>query len=299
MNSSQLSSRVGRAAPGAPPLAGNKSPSAFTLIELLVVIAIIAILAGMLLPALSRAKGKAQGIACLANLKQFQLAFKMYTDDHNGTMPLNSISKNSPGAITLYGSWVLGNAQSDTTTTNIIRGTLYPYVKSCGVYRCPADKAIVRADQPPLTRPRTRSYAMEATLNVMMAGMRMGPSDGMIWDLVGREAAVSTPAETFGFLDVTSETIDSGAFHYNGNWGSNPRDPNAAYGLTRWGHLPADRHAGAGALSYLDGHVAAHRWLYRKSGRPVDSAYADAKDLEDSRWLARQMSWYHANARCW
>ncbi len=269
---------------------------AFTLIELLVVIAIIAILAGLLLPALSRAKGRAQGIACCSNLKQLQLSFRLYTDDNNGTMPLNNLTWNPPNSLSLPGSWVLGNARNAASTNDLRQGTLFPYVLADKVYLCPADNATVQSTVPPLRRPRLRSYAMEITLNFTLAGARPPPSGVVGWDLAGREAAVHKPSESLGFIDLTSESIEASAFHYNGNHAEppNPGDPKAAYGLTRWGHSPADRHAGSGTLSYLDGHAVSHRWLYLpKHDRSMDAPYANAKDLTDSRWLVRQLAWYH------
>src|SRR5262245_9541358 len=112
------------------------NPGAFTLIELLVVIAIIAILAALLLPALSRAKAKGQSIACLTNLKEMQVAWLSCTDDDQGVMPLNDVSNVSPG-YDLPGSWVLGNAGVETNLTNITSGTLYPYVRNVQTYLCP------------------------------------------------------------------------------------------------------------------------------------------------------------------
>src|SRR6266498_4555099 len=111
--------------PAFPPRKNATPPTAFTLIELLVVIAIIAILASLLLPALGKAKAKGLSVACRNNLKQLQLAWQMYIDDHADVMPPN-IMQSGPVWRNLPGSWVLGNAVADIAISNIESGVLYP-----------------------------------------------------------------------------------------------------------------------------------------------------------------------------
>ena len=264
----------------------------FTLIELLVVIAIIAILAGMLLPALSRAKSKAQGIACLSNLKQLQLAYRLYTDDNLGTMPLNIVGWNGSEPSALPGSWVEGNAKSDTSISDLMAGSLYPHLNTWAVYRCPSDRSLTRIPGSPSTFRRTRSYALEITLNGRFDGAP-APLYGVHGvNLLGRESAVLKPSQTYSFIAGTSGTIDSGAFYCGGF--SDPSDSQSAFGW-RWNHLPSDRHAGAGSLSFLDGHVEVRRWLQvPKSNRENRSPFAGQLDVEDLRWIVQRTAWYHS-----
>src|SRR5437016_10947032 len=141
--------------------------SAFTLIELLVVIAIIAILASMLLPALAKAKQKAQGVACMSNLRQLQLCWNLYLDDNNDRLVPSRIDTYSLGEWSGPGAWAVGDAMYDTNTLNLQQGLLFPYNRSVGIYRCPGNKDTV-VGYPAILRART--YALDFLLNQMYNG---------------------------------------------------------------------------------------------------------------------------------
>src|SRR5947207_1523209 len=144
---------------------------AFTLIELLVVIAVVAILASLLLPALSRSKRQALRAGCLNNIRQLQICSHLYALDHSDRLPPNNyLYDNDTGAPIAGASaeitWCPGWARYDTTTTNIEKGLLFPYSRSAAIYRCPADKSSVQTTNgAPLALLRKRSYSLSIAIN--------------------------------------------------------------------------------------------------------------------------------------
>jgi prepilin-type N-terminal cleavage/methylation domain-containing protein/prepilin-type processing-associated H-X9-DG protein len=254
----------------------------FTLIELLVVIAVIAILAGLLLPALAGAKAQGQSASCKSNLKQLQLAWGMYADDNGGRVAGNVVrwvAGFEGMADENVGGWAWGNAQRDQTDDNLRNGLLWPYTAATRLYRCPGDRSTVLR-RPDL--PRFRSYALEGSLNLVGlpgTGIRVHP-DSEPWGNLRKESDAFNPTGQFGFLDISEATIQAGAFGI-----ADPDDWKR--GPFYWIHQPGERHGRGANLSFLDGHVEARRWRFTPKvhvpgGRNQPQ---NADDLADLMWL--------------
>ncbi len=253
------------------PVTSAERCAAFTLIELLVVIAIIAILAAMLLPALARAKSKGQTAHCLNNLKQLQLAWKMYEADNNDYFPANIAQGPGDQPQNVSNSWVLGNAQFDATPTNIMAGSLYAYANNAAVYSCPSDHAPV-AGGGGVTQ--TRSYSVEGWLNALFD---FGGPWHPTLPLKDRESTITQPgpSDVFAFIDDHEQTIDDGIF---------------VIGPHKWWDCPADRHDQGANLSFLDGHAQYHRWHRPKVAQNWSrGSLPAANDQLDHDWLASHL----------
>ena len=230
---------------------GRRSVHGFTLIELLVVIAIIAILAGMLLPALGKAKTKAQGILCMSNGKQLALAYNLYTTDNKDVLPGNL--DGGTGLSQTNQTWCVGWLKNDSFTTDntntlmLMRSQLGKFSGSAGIYRCPADRALSEGKK---GVPRVRSISMNGYL-----GERAGPYSGG-YTQFKKLTQIQKPSQTWVFVDEREDSINDGWFAVNMD-GYDPLK-RSSYTIVDY---PASYHNNAGGFSFVDGHSEIKKWV--------------------------------------
>ena len=275
----------------------------FTLIELLVVIAIIAILAAMLIPALSKAKQKAQGIGCMNDHRQLGLAWRMYAEDSNDVLTYASTSgaANNPHDVFAWSGAHMdfdpNNRANWDPSVDMIKRPLWKYVKTAAVFKCPSDHSTVTVAG--VTKPRLLTMSM----NLYVGGFAPDVNDPSpygndggwsfaapysIYSKLSLISGISPPSKIFVFLDMREDRVNWSNFMTDMT-GYSPPNP-GAYKFTS--DMPGMYHNNAGGFSFADGHSEIKRWLdprttppLQDGGNPLAATSTPSPNNPDVAWL--------------
>jgi prepilin-type processing-associated H-X9-DG protein len=264
-----------------------------------VVIAIIAIIAGLILPAMARAKARAQGTFCLNNTKQLSVAWMIYADEHNGELAYNlgqssrtALAVPSLSSLNMGENWVnnVENWELDPDNTNaakMVETGIGPYTsKSVALYHCPSDNALSDLQRNAGWSGRVRSYSMNAMVGDAGTFSQTGTNlNNPGYVQFFKTFTIPRPSDIFVFLDEHPDSIDDGYFL------------NRDLATPTWNDLPASYHDGAASFSFADGHSEHHRWQDASTKQPPRAYAINAPlpmtindGLQDYTWILSRMS---------